>query len=134
MTIHDDYMPVPMHLATVSPDAASALAGHDPLSSGAGNRKRVVTAFGAETVDNVNPVRPLLPDNPDRICAHVQVTGGDVWLCDSESRAIQAMPLGAVLPAANTGPWPLRGQQAVWVAQHTADKTCVVSFTADYEE
>lgn len=125
MTMHaeHDYEPVRIHV--VSSDV--------PMGGAAsGQRKRIVTSFGSETVDATNTVRALLPDAPDRVCAYVQVTGGDVYLCDSESKAKQAIPLGAVLPKANTAPWPLRGQQGVWIA-NAGTVTCTVSFTADYE-
>lgn len=101
-------------------------------------RKTLVTRFGTETVDDDNPVRPLLPESADRECAYVQATGHSVYLCDSESKALQAADtanshLGTLLPQANTAPWPVRGTQPVWVAQVTAGFTCIVSFTADYE-
>lgn len=100
-------------------------------------RKALRTRFGTETVDDSNPVRPLLPDAPERECAYVQATGGDVYLCDSESKALQAADhanseLGTLLPHGNTAPWPLRGGQAVWIAQVTAASSCIVSYTADY--
>lgn len=104
-----------------------------PHSCSGPAREKVVTRFGQETVDNSNKVRPLLPDDPDRLIAHVQVTGGDVYLCASEQDAKRTVPSGSVLPSANTAPWPLRGQQAVWIAQKTADSTCAVDFTADYQ-
>jgi len=94
--------------------------------------RRVQTRLLNETVDDTNPVRPLLPDDGDRICAWVQVTGGDVYLCVSQSDASQATPAGSILPSANTGPWPVRGQGALWAAQVTAGKTCVISVSADY--
>lgn len=98
---------------------------------------KIRTEFKTETVDDANTVRPLLPDSPDRVCAYVQVTGGDVYLCDSESKAKQAVnqsnsEVGSILPSANTAPWPVRGQGAIWIAQVTSSKTCVVSVTADY--
>lgn len=121
--------PVRVHVASVSAEVAL---GTSPVA-----RRARRTAFGTETVDDTNPVRPLLPDNPDRVCAYVQVTGGDVYLCDFEAKAIQAhdtinSELGTLLPHGNTAPWPLGGTQAVWIAQVTAASTCVVSFTADY--
>jgi hypothetical protein len=90
-------------------------------------------------VDNSNTVRPLLPEDGERVCAYVQATTGDVYLCDSEAKANQAAgaansELGTFLPHANTAPWPIRGSQAVWIAQATSGGgSCVVSFTADYE-
>lgn len=123
--------PVQVHVASVA--AGVALGGAHAA------RRARRTAFGTETVNDTNTVRPLLPDNPDRVCAYVQVTGGDVYLCDSESKAIQAADtassdLGTLLPHTNTAPWPISGQQAVWVAQVTAASSCVVSFTADYHQ
>lgn len=124
------YEPVHIHVASMAPEVTLGQA----LSP---RRDQIRTRFGTETVDDTNPVRPLLPDHPDRVCVYVQVTGGDVYLCDSESKASQAADaaasgLGSILPATNTGPWPVRGTQAVWAAQVTPSKTCVVSFTADY--
>ncbi len=89
--------------------------------------------FGQETVDNTNPVRPLLFPDPNRVCVSVQARGGDVWLGDSEravkqARSHPASP-GAMLLPAGAAPWPpMRGQQAVWIGQATPDKTCVVDF------
>lgn len=122
--------PVPIHVASVAAEVA--------LSGPQRARRARTTEFGTETVNDTNPVRPLLPQNPDRVCAYVQVTGGDVYLCDSESKAIQAADttssdLGALLSHTNTAPWPITGQGPVWVAQVTAAASCVVSFTADYQ-
>jgi len=114
---------VSVHVASVAPGVAL---GRAP----AGDRLR--TRYLTETVDNANPVRPLLGDDPGRACAWIQATGGDVVLCASESDSGQVPPAGSVLPSANTGPWPLRGQGAVWAAQKTAAATCVISVTADY--
>lgn len=122
--------PVRVHVASV--DEGVAISGPQRA------RGRIVTAFGTETVDDSNPVRPLLPESPERVCAYVQATGGDVYLCDSEAKANQAhdtasSDLGTLLPHGNTAPWPVGGQQAVWIAQVTAASSCIVSFTADYE-
>lgn len=121
-----DYEPVRVHMVADSTKAPGQARG------------KVVTRFGTETVDNANPVRPLLPDDPGRVCAWVQATGGNVYLCDSESKAIQAAGqvnsgVGTFLPAANTAPWELLGSQAVWIAQVSTGTTCVVGYTADYE-
>lgn len=125
MTTEHEVEPVRMHLASAEPGVLDVAAAkpHKPLR----------TAFGSETVDDTNSVRALLPASPERRIAHVQVTGGDVWLCDSERNAKASTPIGSVLPSANTAPWPVRGTNAVWIAQKTATNTCVVSFTADYE-
>jgi hypothetical protein len=53
--------------------------------------RRIVTRYGTETVDNTNPVRPLLPESAERIVAHIQATGGDIYLCESENKASQAL-------------------------------------------
>ena len=121
--------PVPIHLASVADGVA--LAGPRRAASA------IVTRFGTETVDDSNSVRPLLPASDERVCAYVQATGGDVYLCDSEAKATQARDttnseLGTFLSHTNTAPWPIGGQQAVWIAQVTAASSCVVSFTADY--
>lgn len=127
-----DYESVRVHLTGTDVELGG---GHQP-----GGRKKIVTRFGTETVDNTNLVRPLLPDAPARVCAWVQATGADVYLCDTESKAIQAAGavnsgLGTLLPHGNAAPWPLRGQQAVWIAQvSTSTSSSVVSFTADIEE
>jgi hypothetical protein len=115
--------PVSVHVASAAPGVSLGRAR-------AGDRYR--TRYLTETVDNSNPVRPLLGDDPERARAWVQATGGDVVLCASESDAGQTPPNGSVLPSANTAPWPLRGQGAVWAAQKTAASTCVISVTADY--
>jgi len=122
--------PVAVHVASIE---AGVQLGPAPASG----RRHVRTGFMTETVDDTNPVRPLLPASPDRVSAQVQVTGGDIYLCDSEAKALQAADVagshqGSILPSANTGPWPLHGENAVWIAQVTATKTCVVSVTADY--
>jgi hypothetical protein len=120
-----DLTPVPVHVTGIS---AGATLGHAaPLG-----RDRVRTRFLTETVDDINPVRPLLPDDSDRVCARIQATGGDVVLCASEADAQHAPPQGSVLPSANTAPWPVRGQGAVWAAQKTPGTSCVISVTADY--
>lgn len=125
MTTPDpEYPPVAMHLASAAPGVTVC---------GQRARKALRTDFGSETVDDTNRVRPLLPAAPGRRIAHVQATGGDVWLCDSEAKAKAATPEGSVLPSANTGPWPVHGTNAVWIVQKTATNTCVVSFTAEYE-
>jgi hypothetical protein len=105
-------------------------------------RDRIRTEFLTETVDDNNTVRPLLPDAPDRVCAYIQASGGDVYLCDSKGKAVQAADttnseLGALLKAitgtsVGSGPWPIHGQGAVWIAQAVAASTCVVSVTAEY--
>lgn len=122
--------PVNVHVASIAEGVA--------LRTAHTGRKARVTQFGTETVDDNNPVRPLLPDSPERVCAYVQATGGDVYLCDSEAKANQAhdtanSDLGTLLPHGNTAPWPITGQGPVWVAQVTAAASCVVSFTADYQ-
>ena len=92
----------------------------------------VRTEFNRATCDDTNKIQPILPDSPQRHCAYIQVTGGDVYLCDSEAKAKSTTPQGMILPSANTAPWPLYGQNAVWAVQVTGGKTCVVSVTADY--
>lgn len=120
----DVLTPIPVHLAGISAEVSiSQAVKHD----------RVRTRFLGETVDDTNPVRPLLPDDPDRLCAWIQASGGDVVLCASQADAQQSPPAGAVLSAANTGPWPVRGEGALWAAQKTAASTCVISVTADYK-
>lgn len=119
------YAPVQVHVVA------------DSTRPSARPRKALRTRFGTETVDDSNPVRPLLPDASDRECAYVQAIGGDVYLCDSEAKAKQAADqaaseLGTLLPHANTAPWPLHGSQAVWIAQVAAASSCIVSYTADY--
>lgn len=126
----ESYEPVHVHVASVAAGAQ--------LGGAAGPAKAKATRFGTETVDNTNPVRPLLPEHDGRICAWIQATGGDVYMCDSESKAIQADGAtnsneGTFLPHTNTAPWPVYGDQSVWIAQATAGTTCVVSFTAEYE-
>ncbi|MGH3121722.1 MAG: hypothetical protein ACRDND_11960 [Streptosporangiaceae bacterium] len=119
-------VPVPVHLTSIG---VGVQLGQPPPAAGA-----VRTRFLTETVDDANPVRPLLPADDARECAWLQATGGDVYLCASESDATQATPAGSVLPSANTGPWPARGQGAVWAAQATSGDSCVISVTADYRQ
>lgn len=121
-----DYESVRVHLTGTDVPMG---AGHQP-----GRHKKIITKFGSETVDNTNPVRPLLPDHAGRMIAWLDTSGGDVVLCDSEAKANQATPAGSTLPGAYTAPWPVRGQQAIWAVQKTANTTCVVNYTADYEE
>lgn len=121
-----DLSPVPVHITGAEPGTI----GGAPARP----HKLTRTDFGSETVDDTNKVRPLLPESSRRRSAHVQATGGDVWLCDGEAKAKGGTPEGSVLPAANTAPWPIRGHNAVWIVQKTGATTCVVSFTADYQE
>lgn len=118
--------PIPVHVTGVS--AEVSLGAGAPAAPA---RPRLRTEFTSESVDDANPVRPLLPDKTSRVIAWVQATGGDVLLCDTEVNARQG--IGSPLPSANTAPWPLGGTQAVWIAQKTAGNTCTVSCTADYE-
>lgn len=125
MTTPEQMTPVPVHVTGISAEVS--------LGQPAGPRRdRIRTRFLNETVTDTNPVRPLLPDDPDRVIAYIETTGGDVYLCGSQSDASQSPPAGSVLPTAFTSAWPIRGQGAVWIAQKTAATTCVVSATADY--
>lgn len=119
-------VPVPVHIAGISAEVTLGQAAPAP------GRDRIRTRFLTETVDDANPVRPLLPDDSHRAGAQIQATGGDVVLCASQSDAQQAPPQGSTLPSANTAPWPVRGQGAVWAAQATSGDSCVISVTADY--
>ena len=121
----DQLTPIPVHVASIAVQAS--IGGEAP-------RRGLRTRFITETVDDTNPVRPLLPADPALRCAHVQVSGGDVFLCGSRGDAERPTPDGAVLPSGNTAPWPLRGQGGLWAAQKTAGTTCVVSVTADYAD
>lgn len=120
--------PVPVIVHGLSAEASASIGTPTPPRP----VRPVRTRFLAETVDDINPVRPLLPADPDRVCAWIQATGGDVVLCASQPDAQQSPPQGAVLPSANTAPWPVAGQGAVWAAQKTAASSCVISVTADY--
>jgi hypothetical protein len=122
----EDYPAVRVHLAGVEPGVALG-AGTPPAA-----RRKIVTRFGTETANDVNPIRPLLPRAEERLLAIVQATGGDVYLCDSESKAKQG--LGSLLSSSSSAPWPLLGTQPVWIAQVTGGKTCTVAFTAEYSE
>lgn len=95
-------------------------------------RDKVRTEYSTETCQDGNTVQPVLSDNPDRVCAYIQVTGGDVYICNSEAHAKASTPQGMILPSANTAPWPIYGQNAVWAVQVTGGKTCVISVAADY--
>lgn len=123
--LEHELVPLPVHIAGVS---AGVALGHAPALE----HRRVRTRFANETVNDTNPVRPLLPEDPDRIIAYVETTGGDVYLCGSEQDAKRATPTGSVLPTAFTAAWPIHGQGAVWIVQKTGATTCVVSVTADY--
>lgn len=125
MTTPAPIEPVPVHITGV--EASVQLGQPAPA-----RRRPVRTRFLAETVDDANPVRPLLPDDAARVRAWLQVTGGDVYLCESQAKAEQLQ--GSVLPAGNTAPWPAGGQGALWVAQAVAGFACTVSCTADYQE
>jgi hypothetical protein len=118
--------PIPVHVTGVSAEVSLGHAAPRP------GPDRVRTRFLTETVNDTNPVRPLLPDDSDRVSAWVQATGGDVVLCASQSDAQHAPPQGSTLPMGNTAPWPVRGQGAVWAAQAAAASSCVISVTADY--
>jgi hypothetical protein len=123
-----DMLPVKIHLESVSPEAGAALGGQAPR-----RRRRRMTRFGYETVDPTNEVRPILPDDPDRVIAWLSASGGDAILCGSEQDAKRATPAGSILPSANTAPWPVTGQGAVWAVQRVSTATVTVSWTADYE-
>lgn len=130
---YGDIQPVPVHVTGVDVGVSMGTPAPEPAPA-----RAVATRFGTETVDDTNPVRPILPADPDRVCAYVQATGGDVFLAASEGNAKQAQDSpnsaeGTFLSHTNTAPWPIRGTEAVWAAQVTATNTCVVSFTADYK-
>lgn len=124
----EPYQPLRVHLESAEPGVLPGAAPH----------KKIMTRFVTETVDNQNTVRPLLPDTPGRVLAIVQVSGGDVHLCDTQGHAQAAAggqgtsELGTRIPA-GTAPWPLLGEGAVWIAQVTAGTTCTVACTADYK-
>jgi hypothetical protein len=127
-----DVQPIPVHVTGIEPAAAAA------LPAPRRRRKVIVTRFGTETVDDTNPVRPILPEDPGRVCAWLQASGGDVYLADTQAKASAAADTASsgeatLLPKANTAPWPVHGQQPVWAAQAAAAAACVISFTADYE-
>lgn len=128
-----EHMPEPVHVHIASADVPLVTPAAAPAP-----RRRIRTRFLTETVDATNPVRPLLPESDDRVIAQLQVTGGDIYLCDSEHAAIQAVGTaaseqGAILPSANAGPWPISGGAAIWAAQvSTATSASVISVTADY--
>jgi hypothetical protein len=122
----DVMTPIPVEIHGMTAGVAASL-GQQPQRP----HKALRTDFGTETVDDTNKSRPLLPAAPERRCAYIQATGGDVILCKDESSAQQLQ--GSLLPKTNTAPWPFPGQGAVWIAQAQAGDTCKVSFTADYE-
>ncbi|MGH3283221.1 MAG: hypothetical protein ACRDPD_00795 [Streptosporangiaceae bacterium] len=115
-------VPVPVHVASVE---AGVQLGQPPPAG-----RAVRTRFLTETVDDANPVRPLLPADDRRECAWLQATGGDVYLCDNQADAEKLA--GSILPASGTAPWPVNGQGALWVAQAATGAVCIVSCTADY--
>jgi hypothetical protein len=64
----DAQQPEPVRVHLASSDVQISQQAPPP------GRDRVVTRFLTETVDNTNPVRPLLPDDPHRVGAWLQAT------------------------------------------------------------
>ncbi len=60
---------------------------------------RIVTRFLTETVDDTNPVRPLLPDDSDRAGAWIQASGGAAAAQTGGKAAVAAGAGAAALPS-----------------------------------
>ena len=83
---------VDVHVASMAPGVS--------LGRPAGDRLR--TRYLAERVTDVNPVRPLLGDDPDRAGASIQVTSQPVMVGDTQPIAVGPGTAVATLPAGAT--------------------------------
>jgi hypothetical protein len=135
--------PVPVALHSMTPEVAAGLATGGPRPRG----RRLRTHFDTVVVDTVsNPVRPLLPDDPDRaravLIVHGALGGGNTsgsfgWIASSEAlagTAARGQASGAYITATSGQTvWVIEGTGAAWLAiDPTATAALSVTVFADY--
>lgn len=111
------------------------LVGSDvPLGAPQPPRKRVKrTVFLTVTLTADDPAQPILPASAGRSGALVQALDADITIAGTQANA--AAGSGTVVPKANTVPYPVEHDGAVFAGADLAGaNTARVSVTAVYEE
>lgn len=122
-----DLMPVPVHVVSGALLAAP-------------KRELHRTEYLTVVLTADDPVQQLLPQSPNRVCAWLQALDNDVVIGKDTSQAGAATntvasnprPSGAVIPKANTAPYPLDSNDVVYVGLTTTGSASRVSVTAVY--
>lgn len=110
------------------------VAGSDvPLGAPAPPKRTRRTVFLTVTLTADDPAQPVLPASDGRIRALVQALDADITLAATQGNA--ASLTGTVVPAANTAPYPVEHDGAVYAgAGVTGTDTARVAVTAVYED
>ena len=122
----EEYTPIPVHVVSSSV----------PVKK----KRQKRTVFNTVILTSADSVQQLLPQSDLRVCAYVQAIDNDVVLASSVSQG-QAksntasgvpFPSGTYLPKANTAPYRIEGNEAIWVAATTTGSNTRVAVSATY--
>jgi len=113
------------------------LSGSDlPLITPERKRCRRGTSLRTFVLTANDPVQQILPQNTNRIEAYIQCVDDPAVafsIHDSLADAQAGGNAGVTVPAANTGPYPLHTNDAVWATAAGPDLPVTVSISAVIE-
>lgn len=127
-----DYEPVKVHIA-------SAEAGVQLGGTAEATQKGCRAVYQTVTLTANDPVQPILPADPSREIAYVQALDNDIVIAGTRGIAGSAVnttagapPDGTVVPKANTVPYPVHDNGAVFAGVTTTGSNSRVSVAAYY--
>ena len=134
MTEHIDMEPIPVHV--------TGMAAEISLAPAAPPRRRRRTEYLTVVLTADEPQQVILPASGARVGALVQaldndiVLGGDLSKVQAKNNLVASTPYpsGTLVPKANTRPWPVDDNGAVYAGATTTASSSRISITAVYED